>query len=321
MSNRLVKLVLGAKPFGTTSLRLVLVSLAEQVNETEHADWCFPSLQLIQERTEMGRRMVLYNLTKAKDAGWLQAKPRPGYGNAYLFDVEKLQFAQREKCAQFTRAYIAPVQPIAPVQFSADRGAISDTEGCNILLPNKEEQESNKKEQESSLPLRGEPVLFSYVSGSKRPKKPRAPKAEKREPDPRHTPFKAILAEYWKAAGNAIGMPWEGGEAGALGQLLSANPHLDDEQFRHLLDARLRSDTNHAKRPVKWLASVTDYAQGPLDKFGNPKEAGNGTHRKGPSTSHETRTDRLKSDAAGAYSDVLARIAGARPTGTAGPLG
>src|ERR1700751_5040715 len=57
--------------------------------------------------------------------------------------------------------------------------------------------------------------------------------SEKRGPDTRHTPFRAILAEYWKAKNHASPeMPWQGRDAKALGDFLSANPRLNEMQFR-----------------------------------------------------------------------------------------
>jgi len=113
VSNRLLNLVWGAKPFGSErtgpSMRLVMAALADQVDEGKHVNWCFPSLQNIQERTEMGRRTVLRALAKLKEGGWISTETRPGYGSAYHFDLEKLTAAQRankrDRCLGGTRAF------------------------------------------------------------------------------------------------------------------------------------------------------------------------------------------------------------------------
>ena len=51
--------------------------------------------------------------------------------------------------------------------------------------------------------------------------------SEKRGPDSRHTRFRSILAEYWKAKNHASPeMPWQGRDAKALSDFLSALPQL-----------------------------------------------------------------------------------------------
>ena len=56
---------------------------------------------------------------------------------------------------------------------------------------------------------------------------------EKRSSDPRHTPFRAILAEYWSEKNHASPeMPWQGRDAKALSDFLAASPNLSETQFR-----------------------------------------------------------------------------------------
>ena len=110
VSNRLLSLVWGAKPFGSqtnrTIMRLVMAALADQVDEGNHGDWCYPGLLTIQERTEMGRRTVLRALANLKQAGWISIRTRPGYGNAYHFDLEKLtSCATREQARSVPRGH------------------------------------------------------------------------------------------------------------------------------------------------------------------------------------------------------------------------
>ena len=164
MSNRLLRLVWGAKPFGSErtgpSMRLVMAALADQVDEAKHRDWCYPGLLTIQERTEMGRRTVLRALANLKQAGWISIRTRPGYGNAYHFDLEKLAAAQRanrrDRCLGGTRAFTAPV-PLATL-----RGALNDVEGCLERLPNKEEPAVNQQEPIAN------PTLLVFEEGGQR---------------------------------------------------------------------------------------------------------------------------------------------------------
>jgi hypothetical protein len=37
-----------------------------------------------------------------------------------------------------------------------------------------------------------------------------------------------------------------------------------------MLRNRHKSEVNHAERPRVWLSRITDYANGPLDRFGQP---------------------------------------------------
>lgn len=103
---------------------------------------------------------------------------------------------------------------------------------------------------------------------------PKKPSREKSKSDPRHTPFKKVLDGYWHTH-NSIDMPWSDREAGAMKNLLSANPTLDEQAFRMLLGNRHKSEAvNHSQSPRTVLAGLTDYAAGPLDRFGKPQEAG-----------------------------------------------
>lgn len=140
MSNRLSTLVWGAKPFasGRSGLaqRLIMASLADQVDEVRHGDFCYPSFEAIGERTELSRRCVIEALGKLARNGWLAVEQKPGYGNLYRFNADKLAGHQREKRERGisrTRAYLAPVQD------ATARGASYADEGCKIALPIKEE--------------------------------------------------------------------------------------------------------------------------------------------------------------------------------------
>ena len=148
MSNRLSTLVWGAKPFssGRSGLaqRLIMASLADQVDETRHVDWCYPSIEVIGERTELSRRTVIEALGLLERNGWVQITSRPGYGNMYRFDVAKLsnhQRPKRDRGTTRTRAYLAPMQD------TATRGAVYADEGCNLALTNIEESAFKSAEE------------------------------------------------------------------------------------------------------------------------------------------------------------------------------
>jgi len=109
------------------------------------------------------------------------------------------------------------------------------------------------------------------------PPKTKPAKAGKGEADPRHTPFKAAIETYWRFKNpGAPAMPWDGKEAGRLGDLLKALPQMTLEQFQTCLNNRGKSPVNHGKRPYLWIEQVTDYANGPLDQFMKPIQANGG---------------------------------------------
>ena len=77
--------------------------------------------------------------------------------------------------------------------------------------------------------------LFSSQEKSSSPQKSAS------EPDPRHRPFRSILAQYWRLKNHASPeMPWQGRDAKALADFLAACPRLNETQFRQMVDNRGR---------------------------------------------------------------------------------
>jgi uncharacterized protein YdaU (DUF1376 family) len=100
--------------------------------------------------------------------------------------------------------------------------------------------------------------------------------SEKRGPDFRHTRFRSILAEYWKAKNHASPeMPWQGRDAKALSDFLSASPSLNEMQFRQMLVNRGRSAVAHGDRVYLWIANLTRY-QEEISVYNKPASAGGG---------------------------------------------
>jgi hypothetical protein len=99
---------------------------------------------------------------------------------------------------------------------------------------------------------------------------------EKRITDPRHTPFRAILAEYWSYKNHASPeMPWQGRDAKALGDFLAASPNLSDTQFRHMLRNRAKSAVAHGDRVYLWIGNLTRF-QEEITIYNKPASAGDG---------------------------------------------
>lgn len=88
--------------------------------------------------------------------------------------------------------------------------------------------------------------------------------------DARFTPFRLAIEAYWKRANTGVEMPWDGGESKRLHDFLKACPSTGLEAFEKMLANRERSDVVQSHRPRAWITSLTDYANGPLDRYGKP---------------------------------------------------
>jgi uncharacterized protein YdaU (DUF1376 family) len=99
---------------------------------------------------------------------------------------------------------------------------------------------------------------------------------KKASSDPRHTPYREILQEYWSYKNpTAPEMPWQGRDARALSELLSAVPSLNEEQFRQLLRNRAKSAVAHGDRVYLWIGNLTRY-QEEIGIYNKPAAAGGG---------------------------------------------
>ncbi len=70
-------------------------------------------------------------------------------------------------------------------------------------------------------------------------------------------------------------MPWQGRDAKALSDFLSASPSLDEMQFRQMLVNRARSAVAHGDRVYLWIANLTRY-QEEITVYNKPASAGGG---------------------------------------------
>jgi uncharacterized protein YdaU (DUF1376 family) len=94
--------------------------------------------------------------------------------------------------------------------------------------------------------------------------------------DPRHGPFRAILAQYWRAKNHASPeMPWQGRDAKALSDFLAACPRLNETQFRQMVGNRARSAVAHGDRVYLWISNLTRF-QEEITVYNKPASAGGG---------------------------------------------
>jgi uncharacterized protein YdaU (DUF1376 family) len=99
---------------------------------------------------------------------------------------------------------------------------------------------------------------------------------EKHAVDERHVLFRAILGEYWSAKNHASPeMPWQGRDAKALSDFLTASPNLSEIQFRRMLENRAKSAVAHGDRVFLWIANLTRF-QEEITVYNKPASAGGG---------------------------------------------
>ena len=92
----------------------------------------------------------------------------------------------------------------------------------------------------------------------------------KKEVDERHIIFRGLMFRCYQYL-NKIDPPWDGSDAKQLDLLLKAIPKLTEQQFHNWLINYAKShNINPAARPRVYLPNISNYASGPLDKFGRP---------------------------------------------------
>ena len=126
----------------------------------------------------------------------------------------------------------------------------------------------------------------------------------KRAKDPRHVLFRNACRLY--AEHHKVELIWDVSEAKQLTRLLDAAPDLTLEEFQRWLQHRARSEgVTHGTRQRTYLSNISDYQQGPLDRFGKQK-GNNATDRIGTvSNRSQQRTDGNVACAKAAYAEII----------------
>jgi hypothetical protein len=111
---------------------------------------------------------------------------------------------------------------------------------------------------------------------------------DRTNPDPRHIIILNLLKDYWRRENPTIpSLPWSPADAGALGQFLRANSNLSPDVVALCLENRLLSqDHAPAERVFRWILDVLRYSAGPLNTFGRPKCAPDGSSEASVGTYH-----------------------------------
>ena len=104
--------------------------------------------------------------------------------------------------------------------------------------------------------------------------------ALKRAPDPRHAAVRAEIAACYAESNNGLAVPWDGHTGRVLAQFLAAlNPSWSAELLAKCVRNRFASEEiNPAEDPIRWIRRLPNYARGPLNRFGKPKQAARKTH-------------------------------------------
>ncbi len=98
------------------------------------------------------------------------------------------------------------------------------------------------------------------------------------EVEPRHSPIRALVQQLHLKQFRVM-CPWDGSEGKALSVLLASNPSWTEEQIARMVRNRFTSEAINSARPRKWLSNLSEYAAGPLDRYGKLRTNGNGTNR------------------------------------------
>ncbi|HEV2274978.1 MAG TPA: DUF1376 domain-containing protein [Acidobacteriaceae bacterium] len=180
-----------------------------------------------------------------------------------------------------------PFEPISPWEDEAE--AAPETGGANAWSHAADESQAllhackseSQTESESEKELDREDNILSGFQPegewAAQHVEPAGRRSGGRRADPRHAGFREILGEYWAYKNrHSPEMPWQGRDAKALSEFLSACPHLTAEQFRQLLRNRARSAVAHGDRVYLWIANLTRY-QEEIGIYNKPVSAG-GSH-------------------------------------------
>jgi hypothetical protein len=123
--------------------------------------------------------------------------------------------------------------------------------------------------------LRDEEARRAYFRDAKREQRSKkcakAARGKKTEAaKSRHAEFKAAIVRYWESKNPGVEMPWGPAEGRNLEMWLRETPNATLEQFVGYLRNRFKSAVTHTERPSRWIGNVTNFAGGPIDKYGKP---------------------------------------------------
>lgn len=107
------------------------------------------------------------------------------------------------------------------------------------------------------------------------------PESAGKNGDGRFSMFKGEVFKYWSqfhkdriSEGLCPKNPlWGPREQKNLSELLRSHPDMDLRMFKQLMWTRALSEVSHTDPPYTWIASISRFSAGELDRFGKPKRA------------------------------------------------
>ncbi|CAN5951004.1 unnamed protein product [Sphagnum jensenii] len=156
-------------------------------------------------------------------------------------------------------------------------------------------------------------AVKKYREEQRLAKKKSSPPTNTEMRESRHADFKIAIFEYWKSKNPEIDCPWQQAEGMQLELWLRGSPTTTLFQFKNMLRNRYRSDVTHSERPSVWIKNITNYASGPLDRFGKPMATGGKANGKSADRAFNTAADLIQEieDNHGAHTGQLLQGSGA----------
>jgi hypothetical protein len=101
------------------------------------------------------------------------------------------------------------------------------------------------------------------------------PKAKENSADPRHGEIRNAIMDKYMAV-NRVSPAWNGREAKCLSNFLREHSSWPTEKILECIRDRFRSEINTAQEPRYWIERLAEFAAGPLNAYGKPKNGSNG---------------------------------------------
>ena len=233
--------------------RWMLISVIVRKTYGWHLERAPISLSTFQDCTGLGRKAVVDRLRQMETAGLLE---RTESTKGTLWELN-LDCDPDEVLLRLASQSGSPIEPLPSQSGSPiEPLASSPIEPLDVFPPIRVFKESIKENKNLSRAAENATREGDENEGW--------------APDPRHAPLRQAIQAFQRAAvGSEI---WDGRCAGALARLLkSRGPgKWPLERLLECAAHRFASDVNHAMTPAVWLAQLTDYANGPLDRYGKP---------------------------------------------------
>jgi biotin operon repressor len=224
-----------AKSLNSTTFMLYLALCRLANNDTQT---CYPSQDKLGEMIGISERTVRTAMDELESMN-LIAVEKTGRGYQYTLTIPE-NFAGVE--AQDTGSPL-PVTPEADC-----RSYRKQTSGDPPSLPYRNKTYKNKTQEQD----------FKLAP----------PSSEK----PFHQEAKKVILQCYRYL-NKTESPWDGSEAKQLKDLIRAKPDLTLGQLRQALWNYAQSEINPSDRPRVFIPKLFKYLNGPIDRFGMPKNA------------------------------------------------